>query len=221
MFIQDPNLFHPGDPQTLFDPICSLIRALWPGCKLGLQGDQRCDHQLLWHQRTQVQIHKLKLLVGTFEGKAELRFWECSAIIVNLIIAKNTYLVTGEGITLFFFYTNGQEKSTVAPPRSESVNQRYGYGSGSFYHQAKIVRRTLIPTVLWLLYDFLTLKYDVNVPLKNNKQKNLAKKKFFVVGLKVSDENSRICGPRSGSVTKCHGSATEEKRLIPYIFTVG
>ncbi len=32
---------------------------------------------------------------------------------------------------------------------SESVSQRYG--SGSFYHQAKIVRKTLIPTVLWLL----------------------------------------------------------------------
>ncbi len=28
-------------------------------------------------------------------------------------------------------------------------------------HQAKIVRKTLIPTVLWLLYDFLSLKNDV------------------------------------------------------------
>jgi hypothetical protein len=38
---------------------------------------------------------------------------------------------------------------------------------------SKIVRKTLIPTVLWLLYDFLSLKNDVNVPLKNNKQKKL------------------------------------------------
>ncbi len=27
-------------------------------------------------------------------------------------------------------------------------------GSGFGYHQAKIVRKILIPTVLWLLYDF-------------------------------------------------------------------
>jgi hypothetical protein len=29
-----------------------------------------------------------------------------------------------------------------------SLSSRYGSGSGSFYHQAKIVRKTLIPTVL-------------------------------------------------------------------------
>ncbi len=42
-------------------------------------------------------------------------------------------------------------------PRSGagSVSQRYG--SGFFYHQAKIIRKTLIPTVLWLLFDFLSL----------------------------------------------------------------
>jgi hypothetical protein len=32
------------------------------------------------------------------------------------------------------------------PPGSGSVSQRHG--SGSLYHQAKIVRKTLIPTVL-------------------------------------------------------------------------
>jgi hypothetical protein len=36
-------------------------------------------------------------------------------------------------------------------------------GSGPFFHQAKIVRKTLIPTVLRLLLDFLSLKNDVNV----------------------------------------------------------
>jgi hypothetical protein len=36
------------------------------------------------------------------------------------------------------------------PPGSRygSISQRYGSGSGSFYHQAKIVRKTLIPFVL-------------------------------------------------------------------------
>ncbi len=63
-------------------------------------------------------------------------------------------------------------------PRSISVSQRYesGTGSGSFHHQEKIVRmerKTLIPTVLWLLYDFLSLKNYVNVPSKSNKHKTL------------------------------------------------
>ena len=34
------------------------------------------------------------------------------------------------------------------PPGSGSISQRYGPGSGSFYHQAKIVRKTLIPIAL-------------------------------------------------------------------------
>jgi hypothetical protein len=44
------------------------------------------------------------------------------------------------------------------PPgyRSGSIYTRYG--SGSFYQQAKIVRKTLIPTVLLLLLKFLSLK---------------------------------------------------------------
>ncbi len=46
------------------------------------------------------------------------------------------------------------------------------YGSGSFHHKAKIVRKILIPTVLWHLYDFLSLKNDLKVPSKSNKQKN-------------------------------------------------
>ncbi len=52
---------------------------------------------------------------------------------------------------------------------SGSTSQRYGSGSGSFYHHVKIVRKTLIPTVLWL---FLTLKNDVNVASKVISRKN-------------------------------------------------
>ncbi len=48
----------------------------------------------------------------------------------------------------------------------------YGSGFGTFHHQAKIVWKTLIFTVLWLLYDFLSLKNDVNLPSKSNQQKN-------------------------------------------------
>jgi hypothetical protein len=50
---------------------------------------------------------------------------------------------------------------------------------GSFYHHAKIVRKTLIPPFLRLFLTFLSLKKDVNVPLKSNKEKKLNKKLVF------------------------------------------
>jgi hypothetical protein len=40
------------------------------------------------------------------------------------------------------------EPHVLGPPGSGSISQRYGSGSGSFYHQATIVRKTLIPTIL-------------------------------------------------------------------------
>jgi hypothetical protein len=52
---------------------------------------------------------------------------------------------------------------------SGSTSQRYGSGSGSFYHHAKIVRKALIPTIFY----FLSFKNDVNVASKSNKQKKL------------------------------------------------
>jgi hypothetical protein len=48
-----------------------------------------------------------------------------------------------------------------------------GSGSGSFYNQAKIGRKPLIPTGLWFLFDFLSSKNDVNVASKNDKSYNL------------------------------------------------
>jgi hypothetical protein len=44
-------------------------------------------------------------------------------------------------------------------------------GSGSLYHQAKIVRKTWIAAVLGLLYDFLYLKNYINLASKNKKGK--------------------------------------------------
>ncbi len=67
------------------------------------------------------------------------------------------------------------------PPGSGSISTRYG--SGSFYHQAKIVSKTLIQTVLWLLYDFSS---------KINKRKKLRKKNNLVAILKVAHKNIRI-----------------------------
>jgi hypothetical protein len=45
--------------------------------------------------------------------------------------------------------------------------------SGSFCHKATLLRKNLIPAVLGLLYDYLSLKNDVNVASKSNKQKSV------------------------------------------------
>ncbi len=48
-----------------------------------------------------------------------------------------------------------------------------GSGSGSFYRHAKIIRKTLKSYYFVILFDFLSLKNNVNVPSKSNKQKKL------------------------------------------------
>jgi hypothetical protein len=76
-------------------------------------------------------------------------------------------------VRLFFidnFFT--RYRSSVADP-DPFVFGPPGSGSGSFYHQLKIVRKPSITTVLLLLFDFLSLKNDVNVPSESNKQKIL------------------------------------------------
>ncbi len=84
------------------------------------------------------------------------------------------------------------DPNVFGPPGSGSISQMYWPGSRSgFYNQANIIRKTLIPTVLWLLLDFLSLKNDVNVPSKSNKQKNFFNS-FFAGVLKVNNEKSRI-----------------------------
>ncbi len=44
------------------------------------------------------------------------------------------------------------------PPGSGSGSTSQRYGSGSFYHHAKIVRKTLIPPILWLFLNFYLWK---------------------------------------------------------------
>ncbi len=91
------------------------------------------------------------------------------------------------------------------PPGSGSTSKRYGSGSGSFCHHAKIVTKTLIPTILWLFLTFLSLKNDVNVPSKSNKQKKLCQKISFLLASWRS--MTEIAGSGSGSISQRHGSA--------------
>jgi hypothetical protein len=49
-----------------------------------------------------------------------------------------------------------QDPYVVGPPGSGSISTMYG--SGFFNHQANVVRKTLIPTVLRLLYDFFIIE---------------------------------------------------------------
>jgi hypothetical protein len=64
----------------------------------------------------------------------------------------------------------------------------YGFisssGSGFFYHETKIVRKTLILNCFVTSVDFLFLKNDVNVRyLQINKQKN-----FFLIGWRLEGQ---------------------------------
>jgi hypothetical protein len=84
-----------------------------------------------------------------------------------------------------------------------------------FPSSSKLSKKTLISTVLWLLYDFLSLKNDANLPSKINKRKNILQKIFLVVLLKDTDEKSRFgVGSRSESQGRykyailCHRSET-------------
>ncbi len=74
-----------------------------------------------------------------------------------------------------------QDPHVFGPPGSGSgsTSQMFGSGSGScsgsgsFYHHAKIVRKTLIPTFLLLFLTFYLGKSYIYLASKSNKQKKL------------------------------------------------
>ncbi len=83
-------------------------------------------------------------------------------------------------------------------------SKRYGSGfdSGPFYHQAKIVRKTLIPTALWFLYKIFIFENWCKCSFKKLRGKKSLKKKICHCPiLKVTNKNSRIrIRIRDGSV---------------------
>ncbi len=85
------------------------------------------------------------------------------------------------------------------PPGAGSICQRYG--SGAFCHHAKIVRKMLIPTILWLFLTFIFGNY-VNVPSNSNKQKKCLNKNCFL----LASWRSMMRKAGSGSISQRHGS---------------
>jgi hypothetical protein len=60
----------------------------------------------------------------------------------------------------------------------------------------KQVRKTLVSTILWLHFYFLSLRFDINVPLK----KQLAAKKLF---LQTCQSMTKKAGSESWSISRC------------------
>jgi hypothetical protein len=72
-------------------------------------------------------------------------------ITVHISVPKPDPALFGSGFPdankkLVFFSVADSDPHVFEPPGSGSTGQRYG--SGSFYHHAKVVRKTFIPTFL-------------------------------------------------------------------------
>ncbi len=81
--------------------------------------------------------------------------------------------------------TSVMDPDVFGPPGSVIIL----YASGSFHQQAKIVRKTLISTILLLLLTFFQWKRtDVNAPSKRNKHI----KKMFAACQPLSKSRIRI-----------------------------
>ncbi len=72
----------------------------------------------------------------------------------------------------FFSVADPSDPYVFGPLGSGSGSNSQKYGSGSFYPQAKIGKKNLDSYCFVLLFDFLSVKKDVNVPKNSNKQKN-------------------------------------------------
>ncbi len=96
-------------------------------------------------------------------------------------LPKDSHLYSTSPALFISTLTADPDPHVCGPPGSGfiSLSYRSGSGSRSFNHWAKIVRKNLISTVLWLHFDFLPLKNDVKVPSKSNMQKTFLKFVFW------------------------------------------
>jgi hypothetical protein len=90
----------------------------------------------------------------------------------------------------------------------------------SMYHPAKIVRKTLIHTILLILFDFLCFTNDVNVGYlqKIISRKKYLKSSFFVGMTKIGGSGSisqKAWIRGSGSTPKCHDPQQCKSKQVP------
>ncbi len=133
------NLGEPCDGR-LYATEGDLSRLVLPGILLLL---------LVRHRRAERNF----LLNGPFSFHAKIRNFEFAFCLkMAKSVTQDTSVADADPSDLYVF----------GPPGSETNSEyRSGSGARSFYHQAKIVRKRLIPTVLWLLFYLLSLKNDV------------------------------------------------------------
>ncbi len=82
--------------------------------------------------------------------------WSCWRPALPTSKKRTSIIEYGTGTKYLKVATTDRPKTSVADPDPEDP---YVFGhpwSGSSHHQAKVSRKTLIPTVFWLLYDFLS-----------------------------------------------------------------
>ncbi len=105
--------------------------------------------------------------------------------------------------------------------RSFRTSERYGSGSGTSNHQAKIVRKHMISTVLLLLYDFLSVKNDVNVYLQKVISILKAIDKKSRIRIRISTKMSRLWNTaykkECRSLVKRNGPHCKEKICRPIV----
>ncbi len=96
--------------------------------------------------------------------------WKRGLLFMDVV---SFYIILVWMLSPFTSVPDPPDPHVFGPPGSGSISQRYGSGSGSFYDQAKIVRKNIDSYCFVTSFGlFLSLKNDVNVPSKCNKQKN-------------------------------------------------
>jgi hypothetical protein len=71
-------------------------------------------------------------------------FFDCTGLLAGLVAT----VITKVPVLVVFLITLTSVADPDPNPSDPYVSGPQGSGSGSFYHQAKIVSKTLIPTVL-------------------------------------------------------------------------
>ncbi len=172
-FVEKINLF----VWSFFDVISSIYRTSFIKKKLlSLLGDPKSKifiyvetffNQVVWKNGKKYPHFWWKHLYSFHRCSGFVTFWDgsgsldtCTGLrILILHFSSVAYCFEGRLYNLQSSVAD-PDPHVFGRPGSGSISQKYGSGSdsGSFYRQAKIVRKTLIPSALWLLFDFLSLK---------------------------------------------------------------